>query len=303
MLSDPDTFSDQPPELNDGPATRKPVLASEALREDLAPEEPWVGVSRAWSVFGGLLLIASSTPTALLVLRHEAPLAAALPAAALGALAVFAGLLPLPYRVRALAMLMVCFAALGLTFFGAGPLVPLQRQLGEWWLAHVVTALLLPAALLFRERYRALPRARYLLAVAELLTLAFVGFCAIHIMGQNLWAQVASGVAIVFVVLSWLGFMGAQVPVAGSLLAALLFGAVSVQLAAAVVGEPSSSNAELADRIVAVVGFIAANALGTVGLAQLVAALSWDEARAIDFRRQETERPREAPSSSDDWSS
>src|SRR5690606_22247347 len=111
----------------------------------------------------------------------------------------------------------------------------LRTSPGMWWLAHLAAATTLPAALMFRESYRALARARYVLGASLLLTVGFVVFGVLTFTTSSLAVQIASVVALIAVVLSLLGFMGAQAPLAGSLLAALMLASVAGQLATVVV--------------------------------------------------------------------
>ncbi len=302
MVSDEESASDDlPPKVEGSPSTDKPLLASEALMEDLAPREPWRTGARWWSAVAGLVLLGTAVPTWLAAAAP--PWVDLAPSLGLGGIALLAGLLPLPYVARGIVMLMAAIAVFGLAVAALGPVASLEARVGSWWLAHAAAAVTLPAALLFRERYRALPRARYLLLVAEALTLAFVAHCALSISAGVFTTQVASGVAIGAVVVSYLGFMGSQAPVAGSLLSAFVLVTVTAQLAVVTtVGAGGGASLTSAGPLVAVAAFAAATLLGALGSAQLLAAASFRHARSIDFRRVKTERPRLTSIASDTWS-
>lgn len=303
MVSDPESVSDElPSEPAASKVAKKPLLASEALMEDLAPEEPWRTGARWWSILAGLLLVATAGPCWLAVADPSVSLIA--PHLAAGGLALLCGVIPLPYVARGIGMLLIAFATIGVVFAELGPLWPIHHTVGSWWLVHAAAAITLPAALLFRERYRALARARYVLGFSLMLTLGFVGFCVSTIMTGAFVGQLTSVVAIIAVVLSLLGFMGSEAPIAGSLLSALIVVTVTAQLTTVVVahialGVDMSSYTPL----VGVVAFAATALLGALGVAQLLSAGSFRHARSIDFRRDgNTQRPRLPSLTSDSWS-
>lgn len=301
MVSDPESVSDDlPPEPAASQAVKKPLLASEALMEDLAPEEPWRAGARWWALFAGLLLLATAAPPWLAATAPGVSLIA--PHLAAGGLALLCAALPLPYVARGIGMLLIAFTTIGLVFAELGPLSSLHQTVGVWWLVHAAAAILLPAALLFRERYRALARARYVLGFSVLLALGFVGFCVLTIMTGDFVAQLTSVVGIIAVVLSLLGFMGSEAPIAGSLLSALIVVTVTAQLTTVVVlSTPLAANLSGARPIAGVVAFAATALLGALGIAQLLAAGSFRHARSIDFRRGNTERPPLPSLTSDTW--
>ncbi len=298
MMSDPDSTSDQPA-VPDSRIT-KPLLASEALMEDLAPQEPWRSGSRWWSILAGLLLLAAVLPSWLWA--PPANSIALVAPAVTGGIAILCGAIPLPYVVRAVLMVMLAGVTVGLAFAELGPAAGLNTATQSWWLAHLAAATTLPAALLFRERFRALTRARYVLAFSLMLTAGFVTHCVFTIAGGTLATQITSGIGIAAVVLSFLGFMGAQAPIAGSFLSTLIMLAVSAQLTSVVVAR-HALRVDLAgaQTVTAMLVFLATILLGALGLAQLLAAVSYRHARSIDFRRVATERAPMPSLSSDSW--
>jgi hypothetical protein len=298
MDSDPDISSDESalPESH----VDKPVLASEALMEDLAPEEPWRAGARWWSLLAGVLLLSGAVPV--WMVEQGSPPMEAIPSLATGGVAVLAALLPIPYLWRGLVMLAVGGTTVGLAFAQLGPAAFFEPVTGHWWLAHMAAAFTLPAALLFRERYRALPRARWFLGISQLVTLTFVAYCVLTIAGGTLLAQIVSGVAIAAVVLSFLGFMGSHATIAGSLLSGFVIAGVTAQLGVVLfsAGSISGPMASLGP-LSAIGGFLGFSLLGSLGLAQVLAAASFAHARSIDFRREPTERPQMPSLTSDSW--
>jgi hypothetical protein len=135
----------------------RPVLASETLAEDAAPLEPGRGLLRALMIVGGLLLVGlfcapwGAVGDKLIfswdTLKHLGSLqfVGQIYLVAAGTVLVIAGLLPLPYLLRALIA----------TTIGLVPLVVTALQVEEW---RAITTLggivLLSAALYHRARYR-----------------------------------------------------------------------------------------------------------------------------------------------------
>jgi hypothetical protein len=146
----------------------RPVLASQTLAEDLAPIEPGKGAMRVLMTIGGLLLIGLfCAPWGLagdsLVfswdqLKHLGSLdfIGRIFLGAGGLVFVVAGLVPLPYLLRALIA-----AVLGLVPIGVA-----MAQVQDWRVILALAALvLLPAALFHRWRYRGSILARILVGV------------------------------------------------------------------------------------------------------------------------------------------
>ncbi|MFI5306026.1 MAG: hypothetical protein ACHQ53_01660 [Polyangiales bacterium] len=134
-------------------AARPPVLASEALRHELAPAAPASREARAWIASVGLVGVAAA-----LIVRGPHGLATPV-GAAFVALCVLA-LLPIDYAARAALVAVVSGAALALAALamldGAVSLQPLALMIGVTVLA---------TALLFRSWHRASVLARGLVAL------------------------------------------------------------------------------------------------------------------------------------------
>jgi len=218
------------------------------------------------------------------------------------ALALGAALIPFSYDMRA--TLMVVIAALcGLAgVVGFGPASVLAQGAGEWGLLHLLAATALPAALLFRARYRAYSGARRILAAALVLALPFIAYCALAISREVLAVQIACALAIMAVSSSLVGFMGSETNVGGEYLAALIVLGVSAQLGTGALMAVDGSIAllEIVAKLASVVAFMGVAVLGALGVSQLLAGRHWRLAREVDVRRT-TER-QEMKSLGDSWS-
>src|SRR4051812_10241519 len=141
--------------------TPPPVLASDVLREDLAPTEPGRRASRIWDAG-----VAAAFLGVGLCLRWRlgvtgvSPEAAAVCLAAAAATGVTA-IVPFPYLWRAVVGALVGLTVVGLGLAGGGPLALLAS--GNWAGFRIIASIALPAALLFRAHYRAYERGRILL--------------------------------------------------------------------------------------------------------------------------------------------
>src|SRR5262245_47696945 len=158
--------------------TPPPILASEVLREDLAPIEPGRAASRVWFAGAALLYLAVGIALRLdLGVSTLAPQASAVCLAAAAASGATA-LVPFPYLWRAVVGASVGVAVMAMGFFGGGPLALITAPPSVVWIEvlRVVTCVALPSALLFRSHYRAYERGRALLAAAYAVSLPFLAF-------------------------------------------------------------------------------------------------------------------------------
>lgn len=273
--------------------------------EDIAPRAPWSGGARWWCVIMGILLGAGALP-AWRTGRAMDPASLA-PYAAIAGVLLLAGIVPFPYGWRAALMLLVAVGTVVAGIAGLGPGAAITGA-GEWSMLHLLAAICLPAALLFRERYRAYTGARYVLVTALILSLPFVGYCLLALGTATLPHQITAGIAVGAVCLSLLGFMGSNTTVAGIYLSALIVAAVTVKLGADMIGvrmrgdEWMSVDPASLWRLTGALSFAASAILGALGAAQLLAARSWAEARAVDLRPVEAERSQLPSIGSDTWS-
>lgn len=164
-----------------GTTTKPPFLASKALAEDIHPTEPGRAEMRlAAAVGGGLLAALWAIPTSLSPLVFSWQATGTLTGAAkvfafytpaAGVVLLLLGLLPVPYRVRALGALVLGMVPVIAAVGGLGPL-----EATRGWPGALISVgmILLPGALVHRANYRASVLARVLVALGLLLVLAWM---------------------------------------------------------------------------------------------------------------------------------
>jgi hypothetical protein len=287
------------PGPTDSQVARKPLLASEALMEDLAPVEPWSQEARYWAAGWGLLFVLLGIAPYL----TSGVAGGSVLSFVLGALTLAIAGAPVTYATRAVLLIVIGAACGGLGMAGFGPAAVLEGTVGAWAILHLVTATGLPAALLFRARYRAYVGARYILVAALGATFPFVGYCLLMLGQDDLAVQVASGIALAAVALSLLGFMGSETTIAGSWVAAVVIVTVAGQIGVeALIGVGSEAlTLQILWATGSVIAFAGASLLGALGVFQVLASRHWVEARDVDLRRRNVERPK-LPSITDFWS-
>ena len=279
---------------------RPPLLASEALMEDLAPMEPARGAARFWCAAIGLayLLLGGLSLAGL----RPGGYGAGASAFALGAVALVAALTRIPYRQRAAAMVAIGALSTVLGLGGSGPALGIDAGGGPGWgAARALAAAALPAALVFRARYRAYAGARWLLVAAFAATLPFVGHTIARlVLGEPGLDQVGSVAVLIAVASSLIGFMGAETTSAGTYLAAAVVLALTGDLALAGLAplDPVSLG-DAAAVLASATAFAATSAFTCVGLFQILAWRLAADARRIDLHPPPKESRRRA--SSGDW--
>ncbi len=266
--------------------TPKPLLASEVLREELAPLQPsrvscrvWqIGVAAALALLGLAMRWGVGLP-------FEQDAGATIAFSAAGAVAALA-ILPFPYALRAGVGLLLGGVLVALGLRGAGPLAGLAVDGGL--LRHgtrLVVVAAVPAALMLRAHYRAYRRARILLAAALLLALPFVALEAMLVLdpGAATIPRVAAGVSIAAVCSSLLGFMGEGTTGAGSVWAAVILLVLPAEVALRQLTPLGNADTGLLTYVATGVGVLCAGLLASLGLFQLMAAmLAPDARRAAD---------------------
>ncbi|MEZ4223884.1 MAG: hypothetical protein R3B13_23240 [Polyangiaceae bacterium] len=190
---------------------QKPLLASEVLREELAPLQPLAPRCRIWiaglAVALGLLSLGIRMGVGAPALGAEDATVGFSAAGALLAIAV----LPFPYAGRAALVAVVGGVLMVLGLRSAGPLAGLSVDGGwERSTARLVALTVLPAALLFRAHYRAYARARHLLAAALLLSAPFIAVQTVLALDSSaaLITRISATVSVAVVCCSLFGFMG-----------------------------------------------------------------------------------------------
>jgi hypothetical protein len=272
-----------------GTTTKPPFLASKALAEDIHPTEPGRSEMRIATGVGGALLAGLwAVPVSLSPLAFSWQAAGALTGAAklftfyapaAGAVLLLLGLLPVPYRVRALGALVLGMVPVIAAVGGLGPLEPSRGWPGA---LVAVGMILLPGALVHRANYRASVLARVLVALGLLLVLAWMfvprgsgllpamlgGFSSTRGMVQSV-VMIGS---LILVLASLLAFMpSATTGGCGKTGRLLLFVRPALAAAAAVAGG-TADNAPLALAVSLGLLFVF-GALASLGTAQTLASI------------------------------
>ena len=207
----------------------RPVLASEALMEDLAPVEPLRDQARILCVAGGLVFALLGVLPRLGV--PPPGRGALLPSAVVGAVTLFAAVARVTYRQRAVAMVAMGAVVAILGIGGVGPARGIAHD-GAWWsVAHMVAAAILPATLLFRARYRAFEGARLLLGLGFLAALPLALHAVLLLMAPAApfgFAQLGAVIALCFIVAGLPGFMGSETTAAGTFVAPAMVAAFAI---------------------------------------------------------------------------
>lgn len=271
------------------PCVQPPVLASDILREEVAPIAPGQTILRVW-LAGFSLVFGLAALASFLGLGSNAPgvfggsLATAIVAAV-------AALVSVPYAARASLAVVVGLVPLLMGVGGDGPLsaIGFEGTLNAG--AGLLTVTALPGALLFRARYRAFAAARIILGVALaasglFLVLATLG--TLDSAAPNI-TRVADGAAVITILTAFFGFMGEETSGGCSGWAALLLAVHALRLASQTfVGGLDSG---LAGRfgpwgfVVGGVGEFFASTIVAYAIFQLLAAIFASSARKVDVHR------------------
>jgi hypothetical protein len=272
---------------------KPPILASEALREELAPLQPartecrlWlVGIALALTALGLAMRAGVGVPS----LQAEA---ATLCFSSAGAL-VAAAVLPFPFAVRAAVALTVGSGLMVLGLRGTGPLAGLviDGSLPRG-IARLSTLVLLPAALLFRSRYRAFRRARGVLAFALVASLPFLIMAGMLVADPAApWvARAGAGASMAFILTSGFGFMGTSTTGWGAVWAVLLLVGIPLEVGLRHFVLADADSGVLTYPATAI-GLVCAATLAALGVFQLLAALWAPEARRRSLREARERSP------------
>ncbi|MFO0588364.1 MAG: hypothetical protein U0441_12520 [Polyangiaceae bacterium] len=324
-----DSYTAPAPSMPPSRRTTRPLLASEALMEDLAPVEPMGPQARVLCVVAGVLFAVLGVLPRFGV-RIEGR-AALIPSLVVGSVTVFAAVARVPYRKRAVAMLALGAIVAGLGAAGTGPAHGIATGGALWAIARTVAAAALPAALLFRARYRAFEGARLLLGLAFLAALP-VAVHAVHILIDAStfgFTELGAVIGILLLTAGLPGFMGSETTAAGSFVAPVMIVAFGVQAGLARLGAlvPGSiadvigvvetaaedgadllptaptiplSTTAVWDASLTAVALVASAFLSALGLFQILAWKFAPVARLIDVRRPKDSEPDDRPSI-EDW--
>ena len=268
------------------PAFKPPVLASDILREEVAPRAPARRAIRvALLAFAGTFF-AGAAAAWLGRIQLGAPLALA-GAVGTAGLAAFAAVVPLRYTARALLAAVAGAAPLVLGVQHLGPLAALGEAGFTRAVAMAVMSTMLPAALVFRARYRAFRGARAILAFALVLSLPALGFLSASFFNSTeLAPRALAAVGVVAGAAATLGFMGPETSAGCAEWAGLV---VAVQAALptwrALQAAWAGANGPMVDWTAAALGQLLASTLVTFALFQVLAAAFGARARKVDVHR------------------
>lgn len=293
----------RPSVVTDSPSERlsRPLLASEALMEDLAPVEPAGASARIWCAgLGAGFAVVGALP--LLGLRPGG-LSAAVPSLVIGAIALVAALARVTYRQRAVAMVVLGLLS-GVVDLG-GTRAALAAGVGGvgWSLSRLVPAIAIAAALIFRSRYRAYGGARIFLGAALLTAVPFAIHAAIGFSSGFGPAQLGAVVVLTAVAASLTGFMGSETTGAGPYLAWSIVTAFATELALRALWSPGAlrTPTNIIHVGIAATAFAGAAVLAALGLFQIAAWRFAADARRINLHPP-VSRPEGRRDSDVDWS-
>jgi hypothetical protein len=277
------------------PPVRPPVLASDILREEVAPEAPAQRAIRvallAFALMSLVAAFAASTvldaATGFAGARLNAPWAfeGAVATAIVAALAAFA---PLPYALRAIVAATAGAVPLAMGAVQIGPLARLGDDGQTASIATLLMATALPAALVFRARYRAFRAARVILGVALAISFPAIILLVLRVAdgGQPISARGVAAAGIVGAVAGTLGFMGPETSAGCMQWAALVVGAFAARPAwGAVSSAWSGREQDTVALTTAALGSLVASTLVTFALFQILAAALARQARKVDVHR------------------
>jgi hypothetical protein len=288
-----------------GPASdapSKPVLASEALMDDVAPVEPAKRAAQAACVAFGVTAFASAA-------LAEAGLRAAhrldsVASVVLGVVGLVAALSRAPYRQRAVSMLVLGTLSAVLGLADLGPTPGLSAPSALTGALRLLAGVAVAGALLFRSHYRAFGGARWALALSLGLAAPFVVQRVLHLSSASGvgWLEAADALALVALLASFGGFMGSESTGAGSIIGPLLLTALGFELGAFELRASQALEGALAKALLGSVAYVAAAGLVALGVFQLLAARFTQDARRIDVRKT-IEPPPQPPESrpASDW--
>lgn len=276
----------------------KPVLASEVLREELAPLQPSREQCRVWLV--GLALALACLSLALrwgVGMPNGGADAATVGFSAAGALLAVAAL-PFPYALRASVVLLVGATLMVLGMRGAGPLAGMVVDGSGWRVAARLLAMTaLPAALLFRAHYRAYGRARQILAAAMLLSIPFLASEVMLTLDSAapMVLRIAATVNVAVVLCGLFGFMGVSTTGASTLWALLVLAVLPIEVGLRELTHLADGATGFLTYPATAVGMLVCGLMTSLASFQLLSAALAPEARRLSLPRVSSPAP-ETPS-------
>ncbi len=266
------------------PSIKPPILASDILREEVAPLAPASAAMRHWilALGVGFALLGAASFEGFVPAGYLAVSASLVTSGA----AALAWIGPVPYAARAGLATLAGLVPLVLGAEQKGPLALLGLEGPVQGGAGLVLVTLLPAALFFRAQYRAFRAARGFLVVALALAVPSVLFLGRGAIAgdTSLLLRIADVIVITAVLASFAGFLGPETTGACMLWGAvLLVAAPARHLVASVLGGAGASR--LGPSAALAMGHGLAGTVVSLGLYQLLAATLARRARMVDVHR------------------
>lgn len=262
---------------------KPPVLASDILREEVAPIAPAQRTIRMWLVGFALAFVAMAVTSRL---GFGPPAGNVFTGSlATAAVALLAALLPAPYAARASLAVIAGLVPLALGVSGEGPLAALGFEGWSWGCAGLVLVTLLPGALLFRSRYRAFRAARWILALMLVLSApALIGLALGAVSDGEILFRIVHGATLLAALTAFCGFMGEETTGGCAGWALLVILTHAMRLGLHTLGSSSEAFGPWGFVVGALGEFVAA-ALVAFALFQLLAVVFAREARKVDVHR------------------
>jgi hypothetical protein len=278
-----------PPDLGSAAPSRPalikpPVLASDILREEVAPIAPGQRAVRIWlsALAAAFVLVAIATrfgfgPPSPSVFSGSL---------ATAVVALIAAVLPAPYAARACLAVTAGLVPLALGALGEGPLAAIGHEGGLSAMAGLALVTLLPGALFFRGRYRAFRAARIILAAAMATALPAMILLGLGTLsdGGELVTRIFDGAALAASLTAFFGFMGDETTGGCTGWGILLIVIHAARLGIHTLGTESELYGPWGFVVGATGEFVAA-ALIAFAVFQLLAVAFAREARKVDVHR------------------
>ena len=262
---------------------KPPVLASDILREEVAPIAPAQRAVRIWLVGFALAFAAVAVASRLGFGPHSRNVFNGSLATAI--VALLAALLPAPYAARASLAVIAGLVPLALGAAGEGPLAALGFEGGFWAASGLLLVTLLPGALFFRARYRAFRAARIILALTILASApAMVGLALGAIADGEALPRIIHGTTLLIALTAFCGFMGEETTGACTAWALFVIFGHATRLGLQTLGGGSQLYGSWGFVVGAIGEFVAA-ALVAFAIFQLLAVAFAREARKVDVHR------------------
>jgi hypothetical protein len=192
------------------PPAKPPVLASDILREEVAPIAPAQRLVRIWLGLFALAFVAAAVAS----VQGFGPASPGVLAGSIATaiVATIGAITPAPYAARASLAAIAGLVPLAMGARGEGPLAATGFDGILHASAGLVLVTALPGALLFRARYRAFRAARVILAVVLVCAIPALAFLAIEALEPTapLLARGCDGVVAIAVLTALFGFMGEE---------------------------------------------------------------------------------------------